>query len=100
MTEYIKHGVNLSDGQKLKLAQAYKKGISTSIRLSKTDLHGNNNLALTQNKINKIKIAKNGVQLNMSISQLKYQMNQKKTRGFLPLFTLNPIIASALGAAG
>jgi hypothetical protein len=100
MTEYIKHGVNLSDGQKLKLARAYKDGISTSIRLSKNNLHGNENLALTQTQINQIKNAKNGVQLNISLAQLKYQMNQEKIGGFLPLLTLIPLLFSGLAAAG
>ena len=100
MTEYIKHGVNLSYGQKLKLAKAYKDGVSTSIRLSKNNLHGNDNLALTQTQINQIKNATNGVQLNISLSQLKYQMNQEKTGGFLPLLTLIPLIFSGLAAAG
>ena len=96
----MKHGVNLSKRQKLKLAKAYKDETSTSIRLSRKDLHGNDNLALTQTQINQIKNAKNGVQLNMSVSQLDYQMHQEKTGGFLPLLTLIPLIAGALGAAG
>jgi hypothetical protein len=100
MTEYIKHGVNLSDRQKLKLAQAFKDGISTSIRLTKNNLHGNDNLALTQTQINQITNAKNGVQLNISLAQLKYQMNQEKTGGFLPLLTLIPLLFSGLAAAG
>ena len=101
MREYIKHGVNLSDGQKLELAESYKDWISTSIRLSKKDLHGNDNLALTQTQINKIEKAKNGVQLNFSVAQLKFQIQQEKTGGFLPLLTtFLPILTSALGALG
>ena len=77
----MKLGVNLSKRQKLKLAKAYKDETSTSIRLSRKDLHGNDDLALTQTQINQIKNAKNGVQLNMSVSQLDYQMHQEKTGG-------------------
>ncbi len=97
MTEYYKHGVNLSDGQKRKIINASKKGIGTTIRLSKNDLNGSFELPLTQTQINRIKKAKSGVQLNLSESQLKHR---EKTGGFLPLLALIPIIASALGAAG
>lgn len=95
MTEYYKHGVNLSDGQKNKISSAYKKGITISIKLSNKNLTGNDILALTQTQINKIKNAQNGVQLNLSIAQLKYM---EKKGGFLPL--LIPIITGALAAAG
>src|SRR5206468_5974229 len=97
MAVYYKHGVHLSDGQKKKVANAYKKGISISIKLSNKDLHGNDMLALTQTQINKIKNAKHGVQLNLSVSKLKYMV---KTGGFLPLLALIPLIAGAVGAAG
>ena len=65
--------------------------------MSKANPDGDFTLPLTQTQINKIKKAKNGVQLNLSESQLKHM---EKTGGFLPLLTLIPIIASALGAAG
>ena len=97
MTEYYNHGVNLSKGQAKKIAVAHKKGSGATIRLSKANLNGNINLPLTQTQIKKIKKAKNGVQLNLSESQLKHM---EKTGGFIPLLTLIPIIASALGAAG
>ena len=97
MVVYHKHGVNLSDGQKSKLSTAYKKGISISIKLSRKDLHGNDMLALTETQLNKLRKAENGVQLHLSVSQLKYM---EKTGGFLPLLTLIPLIAGAVGAAG
>jgi len=79
MTEYYKHGVNLSDGQKNKIINASKKGIGTTIRLSKNDLNGSFELPLTQTQINKIKKTKSGIQLNLSESQLKYR---EKMGGF------------------
>ena len=97
MTEYQNYGVNLSKGQAKKIVDANKKGGNAIIRLSKANLHGDFKLPLTQTQINKIKKAKNGVQLNLSEPQLKHM---EKTGGFLPLLTLIPIIASALGAAG
>ena len=97
MTEYYKHGVNLSDGQKRKIINASKKGIGTAIRLSKNDLNGSFELPLTQTQINRIKKAKSGIQLNLSESQLKHR---EKSGGFLPLLALIPLITGALGAAG
>src|SRR5207245_4353630 len=70
-----------------------KDGVT--IRLTKAQLTGDFKLSLTQH--NKIKKAKNGVQLTLSKSQLEHM---EKTGGFIPLLALIPIIASALGAAG
>ena len=97
MTEYHQYGVNLSEGQEKTIHDACKKGTGATIRLTKLNLHGDFKLPLTQTQINKIKKAKNGVQLNLSETQLKHM---EKTGGFIPLLTLIPIIASALGAAG
>jgi hypothetical protein len=94
MVVYYKYGVHLSEGVKKKIANACKKGISISIKLSKKNLHGNDMLALTQTQINKIKNAKHGVQLNLSASQLKYMI---KNGGFLQLI---PLIAGILGGVG
>jgi len=83
MVVYYKHGVNLSDGQKSKLAAAHKKGVSFSIRLSNKNLTGNDMLALTQTQINQKARAKAGVQLNLSAAQLKYMVkNEKKLEDF------------------
>src|SRR6267154_414764 len=93
-TEYYKHGVNLTDGQKRNIESTYKKNSSVSIRLSNKNLEGNDMLALTTTQLNKIKNAKNGVQLNLSASQLRYM---EKTGGFLPLI---PLIAGLLAGVG
>ena len=71
-TEYQKHGVNLSDGQKQKMAIAHKNNEGVSIRISNKNLGGNDMLALTNTQTDKIKNAKNGVQLKLSASQLQY----------------------------
>src|ERR1043165_2278107 len=97
MSDYHNFGVNLSKGQAKKIAIAHKKGSGTTIRLSKANLNGNIKLPLTRTQINKIKKAKTGVQLNLTKAQLK---PKEATGGFIPLLTLIPIIASALGAAG
>ncbi len=97
MTEYQKYGVNLSTEQIKKIKSAYDKGTNVTIRVSKENLRGDHKLPLTKTQINKIKKAKNGIQLNLSETQLKYM---EKNGGFLPLLALIPIIASALGATG
>src|SRR6266536_3863810 len=97
MTEYQKYSVNLSTEQIKKIKSAYDKGTNVTIRVSKENLRGDHKLPLTKTQINKIKKAKNGIQLNLSETQLKHM---EKNGGFLPLLTLIPIIASALGAVG
>jgi hypothetical protein len=98
MTGYQNYGVNLSKGQAKKIFSAHKNGRSVTIKLSKLNLQGEHKLPLRQTQINKIKKAKGGVQLKLSESQLKHV--DFKTGGFIPLLSLIPIIASALGAAG
>src|SRR6476469_3179402 len=100
MTEYHQYGVNLSRAQVKKICYAYKKETGATIKLVKLNLQGEHMLPLTQTQINKIKKAKNGVQLNLSETQLKHLETKEKNGGFLPLLTLIPIIASALSAAG
>ena len=95
ITEYYKHGVNLTEGQKKKIHAALKKKKSISIRLSNKNLVRNDVLALPQTQINKIKKFKKGVQLNLSASQLRYM---EKTGGFLPL--LLAAIPGILGGIG
>src|SRR6476469_6395255 len=97
MVTYYKHGFNLSEGQKSKIAAAYKNKVGISIKLSKKDLHGDDMLALTQTQMNKIKNDDKGVQIKLSLAQLKHMI---KTGRFLPLLTLIPLIAGAVGAAG
>jgi len=100
MTEYESFGVNLSQGQILKLDEARKKQYAITIKLSKSNLTGNVKLPLTKTQINSIsKAASNnkGVQLKLSVAQIKHM---EKNGGFLPLLALIPAIAAAVGATG
>jgi len=97
MVVYYKHGFNLSEGQKNKISLAYKNKVGITIRLAKKNLQGNDILALTQSQLNKIKNGDKSLQLSLSLSQLSHMV---KTGGFLPLLTLIPLIAGAVGAAG
>src|SRR5271170_3196091 len=103
MTEYHQYGVTLSEGQAENIYNAHKKGTDVTIRLTKINLQGEYKLPLTHTQINKIKKAKNGVQLNLSKTQLKQleQLEQlEKNSGFLLLAALIPLIFSGIGAAG
>src|SRR5271170_2159645 len=106
MTEYHQYSVTLSRGQAENIYNAHKKGSGVTIRLTKINLQGDHKLPLTQTQINKIKKAKNGVQLNLSETQLKQlkqleQLEQlEKNGGFLPLAALIPLIFGGIGAAG
>ena len=51
MTTYQPFKVNLSEGQKGKLAKAYKTNSPLTIRLSKNQASGNDELLLTANHI-------------------------------------------------
>ena len=93
-SNYINYGVTLSHNQIKNLKRASDKNVGLVIRLQQKNLHGSMHLPLTVAQINRIKKAKNGVQLNLSKTQLKH-MN--KSGGFLPLLALLPAI---LGAAG
>ena len=100
MSQYQNYGVDLTKGQIEKILNAKNKRCSVTIELSKNDLNGNIKLPLTKTQINKIQAAvaaSKGVQLTLSTAQLKYM---EKSGGFLPLLSLIPIIAGAVGAAG
>lgn len=97
MTEYVNYGLTITKAQAEKIYRAHRNGNGSVIRISKNNLHGNFKIPLTQTQVNKIKKANSGVQLELSAAQLKHM---ERTGGFLPLLTLIPLIAGALGAAG
>ena len=59
MTTYHSHGVKLSSGQKEKLARAFRNNSAITIRLSKNELTGPDQLMLTKThcQINRLKKA-------------------------------------------
>ena len=97
MTQYIIHGVTLSIGQAKKLQTAINKEREITLRLSYKNLHGDHKLPLTKTQINRINKTKTGMDLKLSVSQLKYS---EKKGGFIPLLSLIPLILGGLGAAG
>ena len=72
---YVQYGVKLSQGQKQRLAKAISNKSAITLRLSKTDLSGNDSLMLTQTQLKRIRKAMNngtGVDLNISKTQIRH----------------------------
>ena len=67
---YIKYGVNLSVGQKEKLAKALSNKTAITIRLTKSDLTGSDDLMLTKTQLKRIqKAMKNNTGVDLKISK-------------------------------
>ena len=76
---YIKYGVNLSDGQKDKLARALSNKSAITIRLTKSDLTGSDDMMLTKTQLKRIKKAMNnstGVDLKISKTQISHVVQE------------------------
>ena len=97
-SRYISHGLNLTDNQLEKIIRASQNEQGVIVRITKNNPIGNlHKIPLTQTQINRINKAKNGLNLFLSSSKLKYL---KKSGGLLPLLALLPLIFAGLGAAG
>ena len=73
MTNYQSYSVSLSDGQKIALAKAIQTKQPITIRLSNSQLTGNDQMMLTKTQINKIKTSiakKSGMDLKISKAQV------------------------------
>ena len=67
---YIQYGVKLSQGQKQRLPKALSNRSTITLRLSKTDLSGNDSLMLTKTQLKRIqKAMNNGTGVDLSISK-------------------------------
>ena len=76
---YIKYGVNLSDGQKDKLARALSNKSAITIRLTKNDLTGSDDMMLTKTQLKRIKKAMSngtGVDLKISKTQVSHLIQE------------------------
>ena len=70
MTTYHSHKVNLSEGQRKKLLTAHNNKSGITIRLSNSDITGNDSLMLTKRQINQLnKAKKSGVGSDLKISE-------------------------------
>ena len=86
MTHYTNVKMRISEGQKDKLKKAFESNCeSITIRLTFSDLHGEDVIALTNSQLDRLVEAyegKKGMTIRMSKPQLAY--NMKKEGGFLP----------------
>ena len=76
---YVKYGVNLSAGQKEKLAKALSNKSAITIRLTKSDLTGHDELMLTRTQLKRIQKAmknKTGVDLKISKTQIRHLVQE------------------------
>ena len=72
---YVKYGVKLSIEQKKRLAKALSQKSALTIRLSRSDLSGNDYLNLTKTQLKRLqKAMKNGTGADLKISktQIRY----------------------------
>ena len=72
---YVKYGVKLSAGQKEKLAKALSNKSAITIRLTKSDLAGHDDLMLTRTQLKRIQKAmknRTGVDLKISKTQIRH----------------------------
>ena len=78
MTSYYEYKVNLSDGQKIKLASAIQNKTPITLRLKYNQLNGEDELMLTKRQITKIKKSiKNGTGTDIKISQTQIRKSIK-----------------------
>ena len=76
---YVKYGVNLSNGQKDKLARALSNKSAITIRLTKSDLTGSDDMMLTKTQLKRIKKAMSngtGVDLKISKTQIRHVVQE------------------------
>ena len=97
-TTYYPHGANLSQGQAEKFKKAYETNSAITLRLSKNELKGPNELMLTKTQINKIKKAINS-ETGEDIKLSKTQIRKATQKGGILWSTLFSLGAKALSYA-
>jgi hypothetical protein len=95
---YTNVKVNVSQGQRAKIKNAFQSGTGVSIRLNHEDLSGDHILALTQAQINRmVKAYRNGTGITINMSKTQLVHNSKVEGGFLPAI-LGFLLKTALPA--
>ena len=101
MTQLHKISVSLSQGQKQKLARAYKNNEQVTIRLANSALSGNDVLMVLNNTVKKLAKHKNagvGMQVTISKSNIRKQTGGGIFSAVLPaLRAVAPTVAKTLG---
>lgn len=99
MTKYYPHGVNLSDGQRTRLANAYQNNSAITIRLAANELTGPDEMMLTKSQINEFRKAMSmgkGSDIKISKTQIRKAVQHGGSL-WSALFSLPPIIAKTVG---
>ena len=79
MTNYYPHGVKLSENHKAKLTKTVKNNSALTIRLSKNELPGSDQLMLTKTPLKRIqKAMKNGTDADVKISKTQIRKAVKE----------------------
>ena len=101
MTQLHKIGVHLTQGQKSKLARAYKKNEGVTIRLANSALSGNDVLMVPSNTVKKLAKHKNagkGIEITIAKSNIRKQSGSGSFSAVLPVLrAVAPTVAKTLG---
>ena len=101
MSELHKISVNLSDGQKRKLAKAYRDKEEVSIKLSHKNLSGSDTLMVPKNTVNRLAKSKatgKGIQIKISRANVRKQTGSGILTSVLPVLrNVAPTIGKTLG---
>ena len=101
MTELYKINVKLSEGQKRKLAKAYRDNEEVSIRLAHKNLSGSDTLMVPKNTANRVTKSKGlgkGVQIKISKANVRKQTGSGIFTSLLPVLrNVAPTIGKTVG---
>ena len=101
MTELHKINVKLSEGQKRKLAKAYRDREEVSIKLAHKNLSGSDTLMVPKNTVNRVVKSKSlgkGVQIKISKANVRKQTGSGILTSLLPVLrNVAPTVGKTLG---
>ena len=101
MTELHKINVKLSEGQKRKLAKAYRDNEEVSIKLAHKNLSGSDTLMVPKNTVNRVAKSKGsgkGVQIKISKANVRKQTGSGIFSSLLPVLrNVAPTVGKTLG---
>ena len=101
MTELHKINVKLSEGQKRKLAKAYRDREEVSIRLAHKNLTGSDTLMVPKNTVNRVAKSKSlgkGVQIKITKANVRKQTGSGIFTSLLPVLkNVAPTVGKTLG---
>ena len=101
MTELHKINVKLSEGQKRKLAKAYRDNEEVSIKLAHKNLSGSDTLMVPKNTVNGVSKSKSlgkGVQIKISKANVRKQTGSGILTSLLPVLrNVAPTVGKTLG---